>query len=255
MNHPSRNRVLTLVIFGVFGFLTFVVLNLLPAEDQLTKRFVKCLVDRDDDINWFALQLPMWIVFFVGIGDLTIRMNEAGLDSRELDKNYLPEDGTTLLGPGELKAIYQKVRDQRQDRYLPRAIARIILQFRTTNSIGQSHATLSSCLELFQHEVDLRYNMLRYFAWFIPSMGFIGTVMGIADALAYAGQANPNDPQFLTIITSSLGFAFYTTLLALIMSSILVFLMHLSQGKEEGNVNSIGQYCLDNLINRLLEQK
>jgi len=41
----------------------------------------------------------------------------------------------------------------------------------------------------------------------------------------------------------------------LIMSSILVFLMHLSQGKEEGNVNSIGQYCLDNLINRLLEQK
>ena len=97
--------------------------------------------------------------------------------------------------------------------------------------------------------------MLRYFAWFIPSMGFIGTVIGIADALSYAGQANPEDPQFLTIITSSLGFAFYTTLLALIMSSILVFLMHLSQGKEEGNVTSIGQYCLDNLINRLLEQK
>jgi biopolymer transport protein ExbB/TolQ len=255
MNKPSLSRILTLIIFGIFGFLTFVTFNFLPAEDEWAKRLVKCLVDRDTDINWFALQLPMWIVFSVGIGDLLIRLKEAGLDSREFKKNYLSGVGTTLLGPDELKTIYQNVRNQKEERFLPRAIARIILQFRTSNSIGQSHTTLNSCLELFQHEVDLRYNMLRYFAWFIPSMGFIGTVLGIADALAYAGQANPEDPLFLSTITSSLGFAFYTTLLALVMSSILVFLMHLSQGREEGTVNSVGQYCLDNLINRLLEQK
>jgi len=27
------------------------------------------------------------------------------------------------------------------------------------------------------HEIDLRYSMLRYLTWLIPSLGFIGTVV------------------------------------------------------------------------------
>ena len=45
--------------------------------------------------------------------------------------------------------------------------------------------------------------------------------------------------------------AFSTTLLALVMASILVFLQNIIQGREETALNRAGQYCLDNLINRL----
>ena len=45
--------------------------------------------------------------------------------------------------------------------------------------------------------------------------------------------------------------AFTTTLLALIMSAVLVLLQSLIQGKEERALNEAGQYCLDNLILRL----
>jgi hypothetical protein len=35
------------------------------------------------------------------------------------------------------------------------------------------------------------------------------------------------------------------------MAAILVFLQNLIQGREENTLNKSGQYCLDNLINRL----
>jgi biopolymer transport protein ExbB/TolQ len=106
-------------------------------------------------------------------------------------------------------------------------------------------------MELYLHEIDLKYNMVRYIMWLIPSRGFIGTVIGIAMALNYAGTAAFQDPNLLNELTARLGTAFYTTLMALLLSAVLVFLMHVSQGREERALNDAGQYCLDNLINRL----
>ena len=78
-------------------------------------------------------------------------------------------------------------------------------------------------------------------------------MIGIALALNYAGATNPSDPQLLNQLTLKLGVAFYTTLLALILSAILVFIMSIVQGREEYALNQAGQYCLDNLINRLIQ--
>ena len=102
------------------------------------------------------------------------------------------------------------------------------------------------------HEIDLRYSILRYLTWLIPSLGFIGTVMGIMFALQYAGvPANADAEDFLYQVTSRLGVAFTTTLLALIMSAVLVLIQSLVQSKEERALNEAGQYCLDNLILRI----
>ena len=50
-----------------------------------------------------------------------------------------------------------------------------------------------------------------------------------------------------------IGVAFNTTLLALSMSLLLVLAQHMIQAFEERMLNEAGQYCLDNLINRLYE--
>ena len=84
---------------------------------------------------------------------------------------------------------------------------------------------------------------------------FIGTVIGIAQALAYAGEVNGVGDRFVAELTSKLALAFDTTFVALLMSAVLVFLTHLIQGKDEKNLVKIGQYCLDNFINRLYTQK
>jgi biopolymer transport protein ExbB/TolQ len=89
--------------------------------------------------------------------------------------------------------------------------------------------------------------------WVIPTVGFIGTVRGIAAGLNRAAleshQGNTDD--LLYIVSMDLGVAFYTTMLALVMSGVLVLVMHIAQGREEGALNQSGQYCLDHLINKL----
>jgi flagellar motor component MotA len=122
-------------------------------------------------------------------------------------------------------------------------------------SPNETHQMLNSQLEMMQYKLDVDYNMIRYLSWLIPTLGFIGTVVGIANALAYAGiPGKAEEDVFLAELTSRLAVAFDTTLVALIMSAILVYIMHLMQGREENIVQKCGEYCLNNFINRLISK-
>ena len=218
------------------------------------------LIDRDQVTYPFTVQNLMWIVFALGLGELIVRARDAAAERAQLVLGYLPEDETTLLQSLELRRIYGAARQANQPgspssgRFLPRIIQRTVTQFQTTKSIDQANALLNSSLELYLHEIDLRYSMIRYVVWAIPTLGFIGTVVGISLALAFAGSVDLQDPSLLAELTKRLAVAFNTTLLALVMSAFLVLLQHIIQASEERALNQAGQYCLDNLINRLYEE-
>lgn len=221
----------------------------------------RILLDRASSIYPFTIQNLMWLLFFVGMGDVLIRFMHGGKELRQVRLQLLPEEEDVMLRARDLGDIYAKVRPSPlvETGFLQRMISRIILQFQASHSIDQANALLNSSLELFQHEIDLKYNMIRYLVWLIPTLGFIGTVIGIAFALNEAGTMpkiqNTTEVQaWLKSLTNSLGLAFYTTLVALCLSAVLVFLMHITQGREETALNRSGQYCLDNLINRLYEK-
>jgi biopolymer transport protein ExbB/TolQ len=206
--------------------------------------------------SWpFTVQNVLWLAFFAGLGELAVRWRAGRLEEQQFERGYLPVDDSTVLRPGDdMTPIFQKVRSSRYRHscFLPRLIERCVLNFNLSQSVEQANALLNSSLELFLHELDLRYNIVRYITWLIPSLGFIGTVVGIMLALNYAGdRANVESPEMLYEVTQRLGVAFSTTLLALVMAAILVFLQNLIQGREENTLNRAGQYCLDNLINRL----
>lgn len=214
----------------------------------------------------FTIQNLMWIVFFIGLGELLVRYVVGNSEARQLNKRLLPEDDQTILRKQDVGAIYRDIRATDSDGtfWLQRLLLRSILAFQSTGSIERVSSVFNSALELFQHEIDLRYNMIRYLVWLIPTLGFIGTVVGIALALkgagiTFAGAESNVDisqlgPMLMEGLTQDLGVAFYTTLLALLQSAVLMFVMHLVQGHEEGAFNKVGQYCLDNLINRLYEK-
>ena len=211
------------------------------------------LLDADSDFWPFTVQNIMWLALFVGFGDLALRWNAATEEQSQLKRNYLPTDGRQLK-PEMLGKIREGVAGRRfgLDCFLPRMIVRTIDQYQVSGKEDQATSVLNSSRELYMHEIDLRYSTLRYLTWLIPSLGFIGTVMGIMFALQYAGvPANAEAEDFLYQVTSRLGVAFTTTLVALVMSAVLVLLQSVVQGKEERALNAAGQYCLDNLILRL----
>jgi len=214
--------------------------------------------DAGDDFP-LTIHAAEWLAFFFGLGELTVRFRTAGNELAELEKGYLPKDERVALQAGrDMQEYYQRARDSEtaNTRFLPRLIQRIIRQYQGSRSIDQAHSLLNSSMDLFMHEIDLRYSMLRYTAWVIPSLGFIGTVYGIAEALRKAATLDTTKMggNLLSALTRDLGIAFDTTMLALGLSMVLVFLMHVIQGREERALNGIAQYCTDNLIVRIYKE-
>ena len=233
-----------------------------------TRRAAELMLDRNTQFRYpFTIQNLMWIVFFFAAGELVVRHRAGISEEDQLGLQLLPEDDETILRRQDVGPIYRRVRqsDPTLQYWLQRLLTGAILQFQSTGSIDQVNAIFNSSMDLYQNETELRYNVLRYLVWLIPTLGFIGTVIGIALALDGAGSffagIDPNDnmsevgPEMMTDLTAKLGVAFYTTLLALLQSAGLMFALHVVQGREEGALNRVGQYCLANLVNRLYERR
>jgi biopolymer transport protein ExbB/TolQ len=90
--------------------------------------------------------------------------------------------------------------------------------------------------------------MVREIAWAIPSSGFLGTVRGIGDALGQAHQAVEGE---IAGVTQSLGVAFNSTFVALLISIFLMFLLHQLQLNQERLVLETETYLDRNLIRHL----
>ncbi|RBP41240.1 biopolymer transport protein ExbB/TolQ [Roseimicrobium gellanilyticum] len=213
----------------------------------------RLLQNRGVDAYPFTVQHVLWVVFFLGLGEILYRFIVSSREGRQLKLRYLSEDAhAAMLTPKNLEPVYARIsRPASQGYFLPRLIQRIILMFQSSRSTDQAQSLLNTNLDLFMHEVDLGYNMLRYLMWLIPSLGFIGTVKGIGDALDVTGHSATTDPSLLMNVTKALAVAYDGTFLALMMTAVLLFAMHIIQGREEEIVNRSGQYCLDHLINRL----
>lgn len=220
----------------------------------LPNQAAKIMIDRDGLIYPFSVQNCMWVVFCIAAGELALRMRAASREMRQLRLHYLPEDPRVVLQAGDLPDIYRRVREdgKSERRFLPRLISRCILQFQISSSVEQCSSLMNTTLDLISHEVDLHYSSLRYITWLIPSLGFIGTVIGIGHALSYAGEPGRfQQPTLLTEVTARLAVSFDGTLVALLMAAVLLFWQNVVQAREEHALNLAGQYCLDNLINRL----
>jgi len=256
-------RVIVALVATIVALLIVAFLNLILPPDSVAARL---LVDKSMVTNSlgeatvvtrpFAVQTFLWIAFMIGLGEILIRLYSTFREREQLGFNYLPESPEVMLGAKDLVPIYRRVQAARSDRFLPLFIRRILLQFQGSKSVERSDAMLNASLELGEHEISLRYSFLKFLCWLLPSLGFLGTVIGIIAGLNVVAvefienKGNVN----LASVTGALGVAFYTTWLALIMASILLFLVHISEEWEEGTLNRAAQYCLDHLINKLYEK-
>jgi uncharacterized BrkB/YihY/UPF0761 family membrane protein len=199
----------------------------------------------------FTIQNLTHLLLFMGLGEIFCRWRIAVREQAMLGEGLLPEAYEVVLQSHDLPPIRARVaqRHDGEHGFLPGLIDLCILQFQASRSVDQTVSVLNSSLDLLAHRVDLRYTLLRYLVWVIPTVGFIGTVIGIALALSMIDPSAAAQP--LGEIARALGVSFYTTLVALVESSVLVLLLHLVQAREERAVNQAGHYALVNLINRL----
>lgn len=156
--------------------------------------------------------------------------------------SILPEDAREYSRP------IQALPDGERSYLLPRALLTALHRFRSTRNIQDVSTAVRSVTDAESERLDSELAMVRYIAWAIPSVGFIGTVRGIGDALSRAHEAVEGD---ISGVTASLGVAFNSTFVALLLSIILMFVVHQLQLVQERLVLDSQNYIDQRLIPHL----
>ena len=90
---------------------------------------------------------------------------------------------------------------------------------------------------------------LNYLAWAIPAIGFFGTVRGLAGSMTLAQEGGVHVRE----ATRHLTVAFDCTLVALALSLVVMYFIHVIARDEETLVIDCQQFCLEHLVNRIYE--
>lgn len=139
-----------------------------------------------------------------------------------------------------------------KNKILPYIMARGLERYQMTGSVPEATETIMGRLEVASEQQESELSMLRYLVWAIPSIGFIGTVRGIGVALQRADEAIQGD---IAGVTSALGVAFNSTLVALFISIALMLLIHLLQSGQEGLILRLQTFCREQLLDKLFDQE
>ena len=153
-----------------------------------------------------------------------------------------PEDTRGLIG--RLQALPAPL----QDYLLPRALLSAVERFNATRNVQNVSTAARDLCDSEGERLESELSTIRYIAWAIPSVGFIGTVRGIGDALGQAHRAVEGD---ITGVTASLGVAFNSTFIALVISIVLMFFIHQLQLMQERLVLDSERYVDRWLVRRL----
>ena len=190
--------------------------------------------------------LAFWAFAIMGFKALQA-LRERTLLQRDLvpvqeGMRILPED--TREYARQLEALPEEVRPM----LLPRVLQSALERFGSTRNVQDVSSISNTLCESEGERLESELSMIRYIAWAIPSVGFIGTVRGIGEALAQAHRAVDGD---ITGVTQSLGVAFNSTFIALLISIVVMFLVHQLQLLQERLVFETQTYIDHNLIRHL----
>lgn len=191
--------------------------------------------------------LMLWAIAILGYKGYRIYLQQKQLD---LDLVGLPEEATVTVETARQTSalIRKRLDDEQQGFLLSRSVLAAIDRFSVTRNVQDASGVVHTICDAEAERLDTDLSIIRYVAWAIPSIGFIGTVRGIGDALTKVQKAVAGD---ITGVTDSLGTAFNSTLIALLISIVLMFVIHQMQSAQEKLVLDTRRYCDDWLVRRL----
>jgi len=196
-------------------------------------------------------QEACFILMLWAIAIMAHKGRSATREQRLLEQDLVPlSEGTKIL-PEDVREYSRQIQslpDASRRALLPRALSAALHRFGATQNIQNVSTTAHGVCEAESERLESELSMVRYIAWAIPSIGFIGTVRGIGDALGKAHQAVEGN---ISGVTRSLGTAFNSTFIALLLSIVLMFLLHRLQLRQERLVLDTQNYLDEHLIQHM----
>ena len=203
------------------------------------------VIIKDPEQEWEFI-LCLWALAIMGA-----KWHGSARERRLLEGDLVPIAPGARILPEDAREYARQVQalpDEDRRLLLPRTALAALNRFRATRSIQDAASTAREVCAAESDRLDSELAMIRYIAWAIPSIGFIGTVRGIGDALTQAHRAVQGD---ISGVTEALGVAFNSTFVALLLSLLLMFVLHQLQLKLERQVLDTESYVDERLLANL----
>ena len=200
-----------------------------------------------DVINGGYIQGITYLAFFWAWFEVQEKMRVIRRERRAFKLGIIPTSEKHVFLPTDINNLkFKLIEFERKEKYILRdLLKKACTKFRTSGSLSELIDIVSIQIEVSQENAEGDQSGIRYLTWVIPSIGFVGTVIGISQALIVANSGDMDK------ITSLLGVAFDTTLIALVLSIVIMWFVHRLQEETDRFHSDLKEFVIDNLINKI----
>lgn len=244
-------------ILGLFGTAVFY-LALLPfrgRELPFVEMFFHGGAEARSTIPYYTIFLTCW-----ALAILFVKTKKLKVQKLALQLKILPDDPNFVLSPGTAREILDKIGEQVADPENFVLLNRIVRALSNLKNLGSIPA-VAECFNTQSRNDDNcltgSYTILKGFIWAIPVLGFIGTVLGLAQAVGGFGRVVSGGADIAKLkmalggVTGGLAVAFETTLIALVAALLVQLLMTFVVSREEMFLDECDDYCHRNIISKM----
>ncbi len=168
-------------------------------------------------------------MFCVGIAFLALHAENLVRQRRRVAEPLLEPAAEGGVDPAEAAGLAASIPADAQG-FLPRRLREALDLVVRTGSADELENHLKYLSDLDASRASQGYGLVRFVIWAIPIMGFLGTVIGITEAIACL---SPTQLDNISGVVAGLGTAFDTTAQALGLSMILMFLQFMIDKYEQ----------------------
>lgn len=200
--------------------------------------------------------LSIWCLAFLAIKALKIRAQRASLSV-----HFVPADSAFVLTDATADAVIDAINRSADQpmRFLFLARCQNVLRMmRNLGRVSDVDDAFASRADQDDLGTDSGYTILRGFIWAIPVLGFIGTVVGLTQAMGQFGEALKaagtdidGITQQLTKVLGGLDTAFVTTAEALIAVIVIQILQTLVRRADERLSDDLRIACSNAVVTRV----
>ena len=253
-HRPAREWLLLIVALLVVGGIAVPLWQLGGGESR-DQFLAKWTPERLGKLLLGPEQVGCYVFALWALLILQSRYREAVRQRQAFHMELLPtEEGARIL-PEDARPLARKVEHLVARR--PFILANMIRLGLGKFAISKSAPDVA---EVVRNQADVELSRMvsgmatvHYLAWAIPAIGFVGTVRGLAGAFGMAGVTDLDMTAFTRQATDQLKIAFDCTLVALVLSLVLMYLLHTVQRAEETLVVDAQEYCQEHLLLRLYD--
>ncbi len=252
--YTNVNKLLSFLAACLFTVAFFALMAWLPQVWPDSTSFSDMFLKRG------ICQYPTMLFFFWGLVILWIKSRKLKFQQRALELAAVPQQADFELTRTSARAVLDRVHelvDNPSHFLLLNRIERALSNLKNLGQVSDITSILKMQSENDDEQISSSYSLVTGFIWAIPVLGFIGTVLGLSQAIGAFGLTLQGTGEMAVIktalqgVTGGLATAFETTLVALVNALVLQLLTTFLQTKEGEFLDACNDYCHRNVASKL----